>query len=172
MRNYFLAGFIFFAANSAVAVEWVDKNSIFSELATFMGYEGGYTTNRMYYCRENNRTDGTTVVGKAIVRGNDPINRATCYIPWGGKENKRTENFDVLILRTGWLFAHVDDASPLLHLNSYERGNPIKATYGCIAHGVLGKYFVEHDTCYYPLAGSERKEKNKGLFRVLKNYGY
>ncbi|MGM8228113.1 hypothetical protein ACSV5M_16140 [Cellvibrio sp. ARAG 10.3] len=163
---FFLVGFAF---NTVQAVEWLNKSN---NIGTFMGYEDGYNQkDAMYFCRENNRTDGTTVVGKAIVKQgrSGPLSTAVCYIPWGGKENSRKENFDLLVLPEGWRFSHIDSQASLINLDSYERGNPPKATYGCAHYptGIIGKYFVEHNACYYPYGGKERKETNKERFRVL-----
>jgi len=87
----------------AAEVSWVNKDLAQSSDASKPNHvtmlannEYGDTNRNAYLCRENDRSDGLTNVGKAIVIKGQPLSTAACFIPWHGKEYKRTSNFDLL----------------------------------------------------------------------------
>jgi len=174
-------------SSQTCAVGWVNKNiaqgtspGANNYASMLVDHEFGDKNYQAYLCRENDRSDGLTNVGKAIVRKGAPLSTAVCYIPWDGKEYKRTENFDLLDARPGfkWVWPH-DDTGPIgghksyfsggwnydIHLDSYafgptRIGEPIfacldgrTATVGKLIYRQIGSNIVGR--CYVPMGGRE-----------------
>jgi hypothetical protein len=169
-------------SSQTCAVGWVNKN-IAQGIAPASNYyasmlvdhEFGDKNYQAYLCRENDRSDGLTNVGKAIVRKGQPLSTAVCYIPWDGKEYKRTENFDLLDARPGfkWVFPQQPELINYfsngwaydIHLDSYafgpgRIGAPIFAcmdgrtgTLGKLIYTQIGSDLVGR--CYVPMGGRE-----------------
>jgi len=161
------------------AVTWVNKNVAQSNDPSKAGYvtmlvdhEFSDKSRNAYLCRENDRSDGLTNVGKAIVEKGKPLSQSACYIPWKGKEYKRTENFDLLQVGGKWVApssttSHYFNSgySYDIHLDSYSFGDIIgQPIYACmdLRTGTLGKlmYVLISQqgyvgTCYVPMGGRE-----------------
>lgn len=164
------------------AVTWVNKNVAQSTsmasnhyVSMLVDHEFGDKNYQAYLCRENDRSDGLTNVGKAIVRKGQPLSTAACYIPWDRKEYKRTENFDLLDARPGfkWVFPQQSGQTNYfsngsaydIHLDSYSFGpdrigSPIFAcmdgrtgTLGKLLYTQIGSDLV--GKCYVPMGGRE-----------------
>lgn len=153
--------------SAATAAQWVNINSPGASSATFISNQWGDQYLKVYFCREI-RNDGRTNVGKAIVIGNSPISSATCYVPHNKKEYKLGNNFEVLVLNEAWAFKDSRISHSLIELDSYDVRTG-QATYGCIDlnSAIVGKYFIENQTCYVPESGKEWRISDKLKFKVL-----
>ena len=165
----------------AADVYWVNKNLAQStdsskpnHVTMIFNHEYGDTNRNAYYCRENDRSDGLTNVGKAIVFKGQPLSTAACFIPWDGKEYKRTENFDLLKINGPFKWSSGNVATSI-HLDSYSFGpSHIRPIYGCHdgRTGTLGKLLYTqtaqgtYGICYVPMGGVEHKVIKSG-FAVL-----
>lgn len=179
-------------------INWVNKNIAQDTDPTqgtfvtmLVPQEFGDQSRAAYLCRENDRSDGLTNVGKAIVIKGQPISTAVCYLPWRGKEYKRTDNFDLLRIwgndprfgRKG--FEWVEPGSKYnptvdLHLDSYafginsNGGHPI---YACLDKrtGTLGKLLYPHPDfkvalCFVPMGGIEHQVVAPDYLILKKTY--
>lgn len=180
LTTFGIIGVVF--SSQTFAAGWVNKNVAQGTspagnnyASMLVDHEFGDKNYQAYLCRENDRSDGLTNVGKAIVRKGQPLSTAVCYIPWDGKEYKRTENFDLLDVRPG--FKWVSPQQPELinyfsngwaydiHLDSYafgpdRIGSPIFAC-ADLRTGTLGKLIYTQigsdlvGRCYVPMGGRE-----------------
>lgn len=184
LLTFGIIGVVF--SSQTFAAGWVNKNIAQGTspganyyVSMLVDHEFGDKNYQAYLCRENDRSDGLTNVGKAIVRKGQPLSTAVCYIPWDGKEYKRTENFDLFNAGGFKWVGPNDNTGPSggyanyfsggwaydIHLDSYafgpdRIGAPIfacldgrTATVGKLIYTQIGSDL--NGRCYVPMGGRE-----------------